>query len=277
MSAYSRKTILFITLLIFTFLVGCSKFPSGAKNILLMDTFIRVEVKDSLQAERKERVIAKATDRMRDLEKRFNYFLPDSELSKFNSSKKKETFSLSSEMRTILKKAGHMRKLTGGAFDIAIGPDGKVNLGGIAKGYIVDEGIRSLKESGVTNAIINAGGDMRCLGDYKIGIMDPAKARSIVAFMRVRDKAVATSGCYERPAHIIDPRTGRTPQNTLTSVTVIADDCMTADALATALYVLGFKEGLMLIENIPDVDCIIIDLTGEIYVSGQINLTKVRQ
>jgi len=180
---------------------------------------------------------------------------------------------ISPEMRKILKRAEEIRKLTKGAFDIRVGPGGKINLGGIAKGFIVDEGISILRKEGVLEALINAGGDMYCMGTYKIGIRAPRPARKIIATLSVTDKGLATSGSYERQAHIIDPRTGVAAPETKKSVTVMADDCMTADTLATALYVLDTEEGLSVIKKFPGAECVIVEDDGEIRASGQMLLT----
>ncbi len=263
-------------------LLACSKSIGYTKDVLLMDTFVHIEVNDALDGDLKARAIDKAVLRMKGLEKRFDYFSEDSELSKLNSG---ERISLSPEMRKVLKKAENLRKMTGGAFDIRFGSDKKINLGGIAKGFIVDEGIKVLKESGVKNALINAGGDMYCMGEgtgkcgWKIGIRSPEDSRKIIARVMVRDKGVATSGGYERPLHIIDPRTGQPVEKKSPRVTVGANDCMTADGLATALYVLGPQEGLSLIEGIDNAECFIVD-DGDMRISEgfpQIALTKIER
>ena len=106
------------------------------------------------------------------------------------------------------------------------------------------------------------------------------------ATFTVRNKGVATSGGYERYrevkggriSHIIDPRTGYPTKEILKSVTVIAEDCMTADAFATALYVICAEEGMELINNTEGVECFIVDKDGKSHISkgliGQIALTK---
>ena len=273
------KALLPAVFAMFLLLSACSKSIGYTKDALLMDTFVHIEVNDAMEDDLRARAVDKVVARMKGLEKRFDYFSKDSELSKLNRGEKT---SLSPEMKKVLKKSEDLRKMTGGAFDIRFGPGKKVNLGGIAKGFIVDEGIKILKESGVKNALINAGGDMYCMGEgaqggWKIGIRSPEDSRKIIARFRVRDKGVATSGEYERHSHIIDPRTGLPVEKILRSVTVVAGDCMTADGLATALYVLGPKEGLSLIESIDDAECVIVD-DDEMHISEgfpQIALTGV--
>ncbi|MCM8782774.1 MAG: FAD:protein FMN transferase [Candidatus Omnitrophica bacterium] len=126
-----------------------------------------------------------------------------------------------------------------------------IDLGAIAKGYAVDCAIKKLKENGIKSALINAGGDIYCLGDkfgkaWQVGIRDP-KTKKIRKVLRLTDKAVATSGDYEvffihrdrRFSHIFDPRKGRPVDAGISSVTIVANDCLTADALATAVFVMG--------------------------------------
>ncbi|NQU95447.1 MAG: FAD:protein FMN transferase [Candidatus Omnitrophica bacterium] len=281
------------------FLAGCSEIPVGTKNTILMDTFVSVEIKDSLDKNLKNQILNKTISRMRSLTKGFNYFGDESELARINSLKPGEELLLSDEMFAVLKTSRDIFAKTGGAFDVAMGKGDwkldekkhaivieesgvKINLGGIAKGFIVDEGIKVLKDALVRNAIINAGGDMYCMGQgtdakgWKIGIRDPVNTKKVIASFNVRDRGVATSGGYERftksengkYSHIIDPKTGEPIKIITRSVTVVADDCATADALATALYVLGPKKGLALIEILKKTECVIIDTDGKFYVSS---------
>lgn len=130
-----------------------------------------------------------------------------------------------------------------------------IDLGGIAKGYAVDRAVLKLREAGVRDALINAGGDIFCLGKkfsraWQIAIKDP-RGKGIVKDLILTDKAIATSGDYEvffivdeqRFSHIIDPKTGYPSQSGVVSVSIVADDCLTADALATSIFILGREKG----------------------------------
>lgn len=281
-------------ILLFVFLSGCSGIIPYKKDILLMDTFLRVEIRDNLTISQKREALDNAIKRMKELEGRFNYYKKESELAKINRLEKDEEFLLSDEMFKVLRVSQDLHTRTKEAFDVTLGTGAwrldeakkaisfakegvKINLGGIAKGFIVDEGIRILKECGVRNALITAGGDMYCMGEagrgeWRIGIRSPEDSRKVIATFGVRDKGVATSGTYERGFHIIDPRTGYPVEKKLRSATVVANDCITADALATALFVLGPQEGLAVIESIPDAECVIVD-EGEIYCSSGLKLS----
>ncbi|MBP1909851.1 FAD:protein FMN transferase [Methanolobus bombayensis] len=146
----------------------------------------------------------------------------------------------------------------------------KITLGGVAKGYAVDVAIESLINDGITSGFVNAGGDGRYIGtkpdgsEWRVGLQNPDKSGDAVTVMSIQDVAVATSGNYERyfsdeakVSHIADPRTGYSSQNMISS-TVIAETAMDADALATAVFILGGDEGIAMVEEIEGVECLII-------------------
>lgn len=136
-----------------------------------------------------------------------------------------------------------------------------LDLGGIAKGYAVDEAARIFRKHGFLNFYIDAGGDiyvggLNCRGEkWRIGIKDPRDRTRIIETVSVSDQAVTTSGNYEqfliingeRYSHIIDPSTGY-PQKDVVSATVIAPTAEQADVYSTALTVLGGQRGTQLID-----------------------------
>jgi FAD:protein FMN transferase len=128
----------------------------------------------------------------------------------------------------------------------------KIDLGGIAKGYIVDKSVELLKANGLKSALINAGGDLYCLGEnnyrkWRVGLQIPGQASIADEAYQLENQAMATSGDYEqffeldgnRYSHIIDPRSGLPVKGRNMSVSVIAPTAALADSLATAFYVLG--------------------------------------
>lgn len=130
-----------------------------------------------------------------------------------------------------------------------------LDLGAIAAGYAVDCAVKKLKQAGITSALINIGGDIYCLGakfqkPWRVAVKDPRR-EGMVDFIELKDKAVSTSGDYEqffiagdkRYSHIFDPKTGYPIESGVISVTVVAQDCLTADALATSVSVLGKDKG----------------------------------
>jgi len=141
----------------------------------------------------------------------------------------------------------------------------KIDLGGIAKGYAIDETARIFRDHKIKDFFIDAGGDVyvggkNCLGKlWRVGIRDPRSTTNIINIVEVSDAAVATSGNYEqyfviedeRWSHIIDPTSGY-PQKEVISSTVIAPTAMEADALATALSVLGSQSGTSYINTLTE-------------------------
>ncbi len=155
----------------------------------------------------------------------------------------------------------------------------QIDLGGIAKGYAVDRAIAVLKEHGIGSAAVNAGGDMYLLGQkperpWRIGIQHPRNHDAILETVQVRDRAIVTSGDYERffeqdgqrYHHIFDPQTGF-PASNCQSVTIITDSVALGDALATAVFVLGPQAGLQLLTEYPGTDGLIVSADGSLYTS----------
>lgn len=173
--------------------------------------------------------------------------------------------------------------------NISLRPNMSVVVGGIAKGYSADMAIESLKLDGITNGFVNAGGDGRFIGlneqemPWKIGLQNPDKSGGAVIIMQLSDMAVATSGNYERyfndaakVSHISDPRTGYSSIE-LISATVITDNAMDADALATTVFVLGEEEGISLIECLDGVECLIITDDKRIVRSSGFDKYEIEQ
>jgi len=153
---------------------------------------------------------------------------------------------------------------------IELDPGTTIDLGGIAKGYVADRGIEALLSAGIDHALIDAGGDIVVVGGkpdgslWEISLRDPEAAAEPVARFALRDGAIATSGNYLRfydpnreIGHIMDPRTGFSAQ-VASSATVIAMTCTEADALATAVFVLGPVEGLAVIDELEGVEAMVL-------------------
>jgi len=145
-------------------------------------------------------------------------------------------------------------------------PGMKIDLGAIAKGYAVDCAVKKLKEKGIDSCLINAGGQVYCLGKkfglpWKVAIKG-ARGKGLAGFLELTDRSVATSGDYEqyfikdnkRYAHILNPETGYPADSGIMAVTVIAPDGLTSDALATAIFVLGKDKGEKLANKFKGVE-----------------------
>lgn len=155
----------------------------------------------------------------------------------------------------------------------------RINLGGIAKGYVVERGVNVLRTNGVRNGIVTAGGDSRLLGDrrgqpWMVGIRDPRNDGEVAISVPLQDEAISTSGDYERYFvegdtryhHIIRPSTGE-PAGGVHSATVFGPDAVFTDALSTSVFVLGVDQGLRLIATLPDYESIVIDAEGRVFYS----------
>lgn len=153
----------------------------------------------------------------------------------------------------------------------------RIDLGGFAKGYAVDNGAAILAQHGVRHAVVAAGGDSRMLGDrcgrpWTIGVRDPRREDDVVALLPLEDVAVSTSGDYERffddgderCHHLIDPSTGKSP-HLVRSVTVIAPDGLTSEALSKTVFVLGVERGIPIVESLPGVDAVVVDDAGRLH------------
>ena len=161
----------------------------------------------------------------------------------------------------------------------------KIGFGGIGKGYAADKAKELLMSKGVTAGIINASGDMNTWGkqpngsEWKVAITNPLNKNKAFALLPINNSAVVTSGNYEkfvnfngiRYSHIIDPRTGY-PSSGIISVTVFAPKAELADALATSVFVMGKDTGLDRINQLPNIECIIIDDKGNIIKSKNIEI-----
>jgi FAD:protein FMN transferase len=147
-----------------------------------------------------------------------------------------------------------------------------VSLGGVAKGYAVDRACDVLRSKGIEDALVDIGGDIRAIGSvlWRIGIADPRAEGQLLTVIELENMAIATSGDYrryhligaERIHHIIDPRSGQ-PAEGCISVTVVAQDGLTADALTTAVFVMGPYRGRQLLD-LMGVGGLIVDVDGEI-------------
>ncbi len=161
-------------------------------------------------------------------------------------------------------------------------PGLQVDLGGIAKGYAVDRGISLLEEAGITAAVVSAGGDSRILGDRgdrarTVGIRHPRKDDEFVVLIPLADTAISTSGDYERffvedgvrYHHILDPKTGDSARK-VQSVSILAARSIDSDALSTAVFVMGARDGLALVNTLPGIDAIVIDGAGKLHYSREL-------
>ncbi len=160
---------------------------------------------------------------------------------------------------------------------IKTNPSVKLDFNALAQGYSVDLVCRLLEKKNVVNYLVEIGGELRAKGvnskgeDWKIGIDKPAEGnmeegKTLQAILKLKGKALATSGNYrkfyikngKKYAHIINPKTGYPALSNLLSTSVMADDCITADAYATALMVFGLDKSITFLSAHPELGALLI-------------------
>jgi thiamine biosynthesis lipoprotein len=167
-------------------------------------------------------------------------------------------------------------------------PGMALDLGAIAKGYAADEAAAIIKNAGIPRAIINLGGNILLVGEKKdrslwgVGIRDPRSGPDdYIGIVRVKEKTVVTSGIYERffwadgimYHHIFSPFDGYPVRNNLLSVTIVTDLSIIADALSTAIFVMGYEKGAALIESIKGVDAVFVFDDQSIRITSGVDFT----
>lgn len=298
--------ILFILVFAFAAYRYSTRTYSFQRSAFVMDTI--VDIKIETKHKNANEILDTAFKLMEDYENKFSFYKKESPIWKFNNSMidslyidedLKEIFSISGEL---FSKTNSHYDITIGAlsevwdFDNEIIPSKKeiekaiqitdfkklkfqngylhkpagmkINLGSLAKGYIIDKTIEYLMQHNVISGFINAGGDMRIFGrekPFRIGIQHPrSESNEMIDVINVENRSVVTSGDYERYFvkdgiryhHIIDPFTGYPSQNAV-SVTVIAETALIADAYSTALFLLEPEQALKLAEETKGLDAVI--------------------
>jgi len=157
----------------------------------------------------------------------------------------------------------------------------RIDVGGIGKGYAADQAVEALRRAGAIAGVVALSGDIKTFGrmpggkKFPVGIQHPRKDGSVLAWIDLEDEAISTAGDYERfferdgvrYHHILDPRTLQ-PARRCQSVTVVAREGIWADGLDTGIFVMGVELGMQLVEALPDVEAIIVDAEGHVYVSS---------
>jgi thiamine biosynthesis lipoprotein len=256
-----------------------------------MGTTYRVTLRGE-EATRAEQLQEAIDERLRAINRSMSTWDPASEISRVNARAAGEPIPISASFRTVLEAALRVSERTGGAFDVTVGPlvnlwgygpaprdhppsraeieaarqrigarhlslkgatlikgvaGMELDFSGIAKGYGVDEMARILREQGIENYLAEIGGEVVVRGTSPRG----------VSYRRFRREGGRKSH------HILDPRTGEPTRSSLVSVTVYAPDCMTADAIATALMVMGVEASLGWVERAKGVEALLIEARSE--------------
>lgn len=310
---------------------GCARQKEYSSQQFLMDTVVEITVFGATEEKAREGAAAAFDEikRIADLTDRFAHpgskAFSRSDVCRVNSMAGISPVMVSRDVLTMVELSQEYNKITGGAFDITVGPlmdlwsfsrqpsvppekllrerlslvgmdkvvidkNGKsvfltrkgmsLDLGAVAKGYAAEKAAGILKEKGITQGIINAGGNVVVLGKkgnetpWKLGIQNPRDGDSLIGVLDIHDQAVVTSGDYQRYFeksgvryhHLLDPSTGK-PARDLISVTVVCDSSARADILSTALFVMGKEKGMELLSRLHGVEALFVSRDKEITVT----------
>ncbi|MBR7133912.1 MAG: FAD:protein FMN transferase [Clostridia bacterium] len=308
-----KVDIAYILMLLFI-LCGCEADNGQSETRFVMDTVV------TLTADCDSETLNGAFELCEGYDKLLSRTDTDSEVYRLNNSE--GFVSVSEDTVKIIERSLYFSELSGGKFDITVCPVSelwdfnnqvipskdeiaealknidyedieikdstvnlngkKIDLGGIAKGYVADEIASFFKEKGVKKGIVNLGGNVAVFGEeYNVGIKRPF-GDDVIAVIRLRDKSAVTAGIYERYIksgdkiyhHIIDPETGYGVENELASVTVIGDSSLECDALSTVCMLLGKEKATEIIENQTDTQAVFIDRSGNITLTAGLYMKK---
>ena len=205
------------------------------------------------------------------VDRKFSTYKPESEISLIN--RQEVTLEQSSEdMQAIFTMAEQTRQETDGFFNID--RNGLYDPSGIVKGWAIYTAAELLRQSGLEDYFVDAGGDIQVSGknaqgqDWRIGIQNPFNPNEIVKVLSVQNCGVATSGTYVRGPHIYNPKNSDQPVTGIVSLTVIGPDIYEADRFATAAFAMG-PAGIVFMETLVGFEAYMIDPNGlATYTSG---------
>ena len=239
----------------------------------IMGTVVGVDLRDPRSA-RQVAAVDRFFEALREVDRRLSPWRADSEVSRLAAGALLEAHA-SPDLRWVLAVCDHLAATSNGAFDARHHrPDGRLDPSGFVKGWAIEEAAAHLDDAGIRNYAVNAGGDILVRGRpdvlsgqssaaappsaarWRVGIRHPDRADRVATVISISDLAVATSGLYERGAHIRDPRTGAAPTE-LRSLTVVGPSLAWADAYATAGFVMG-RAGIDWVARHPGYDAIAI-------------------
>jgi len=310
---------------------GCVGLSPGSPSVVVKRTQMQMGTLVSITAvaptdQAAHNAINAGFQEVKRLEQLLSTWIPSSELSRVNDLAGMKSVAVSLETWTVVQRAKQAAELTGGGFNIAIGPavdlwrvtedqripteaelaalrplvalqavradlheqtlylekpGMRIDVGGIGKGYAADHAVIAMKQAGALAGVVALSGDIKTFGQlpggkkFPVGIQHPRKEGGVLAFIDLEDEAISTAGDYERfferdgvrYHHILDPNTLQ-PARGCQSVTVIAKEGVWADGLDTGIFVMGPERGMELVERLPDVEAIIVDADGRLFLSS---------
>ncbi len=243
---------------------------------IIMGTPVIIEIRDR---EAEEEIFKEVFGYFRYVDQKFSTYKSDSEITQINKRKRKIE-EMSDEMKIVFELSAETKNLTNGYFDI-LTPKGIYDPSGLVKGWSIWNASKILKNHGIKNFTVEAGGDIQTSGKnkdaekWRIGIQNPfSKKREIIKKVYLNDKGIATSGSYVRGAHIYNPKDKKDKLDDIISITVIGPNIFEADRYATAAFAMG-KDGIFFIEELSGFEAYSIDKNGKATMTtGFDNYTK---
>lgn len=239
----------------------------------MMGTTVSIDVRDAFVD---SAALDRAFELLVEIDARFSTYRPGSEISRIDRGEL-ALADAHDDVREVLAACAQLRAESAGAFDAF--RDGHLDPSGYVKGWAAERAADVLRAAGGRNFSINLGGDVICAGEratgkpWRVGLRHPDNARSMMAVLGVVDRAVATSGLYERGDHVTDARTGAAPQ-AWRSVTVVAADLATADAMATAALARG-EDGPEWAAARLGCEVVALDAQGRLFTSRGIDSIRL--
>lgn len=220
-----------------------------------------------LESDEVDRALDEACRELHELDDRFSLWKPDSELTLWRAGLVEEPSALMDE---VIELCAGAYDVTGGFFDAWALPGG-FDPTGLVKGWAAERALGYLARAGVDGALVNAGGDICVLPGrtYEVGIRHPTVADAMCGVVTV-DNAIATSGLYERGAHIVHPFAGAVAA---LAATVVGDSLVMCDVLATALVV-GGSEVLFLLEGLAGFEGFFVDHGGSMFATSAMKFSN---
>jgi len=302
-----------------------ASFQIVKRSQLLMGTLVQVTAIGPSDQVAGQAVSAGLAE-IRRLESLLSTWIPKSELSQINAAAGLKPVAVSPETLSVLLWSLEIARMTGGAFNIAVGPalDAwsvtdepripdqaeltrlkplldlshihvdeqartvflsqprmRIDVGGIGKGFAADHAVSAMQAVGASAGVVALSGDIKTFGEmpdglpFLFGIRHPRVDGALLARVELRNEAISTAGDYERffvkegisYHHILDPQT-LSPARACQSVTVVARQGVLADGLDTGIFVLGPERGIELVERLPDVEVLIVDREGKVWMSS---------
>lgn len=210
---------------------------------------------------------AKAFGYFEYVDRTFSTYKKGSEISRINRGELQRWDDWSADMRIVFELAEETKRMTAGYFDI-VRPDGTRDPSGLVKGWAILNAAKLLEAAGCRNFYVDAGGDIQVRGEsadggpWRVGIRNPFAPRETVKTVTLAgNEGIATSGTYERGAHIYDPKGDKETVREIVSLTVIGPNVYEADRFATAAFAMG-RRGIAFVEGLPGFEGYMIDRAG---------------